>query len=280
MSNNLYMPWHPGDYLTDTAHLSTVEHGAYCLLIMNYWQRGEPLPADDRKLRGITRMTPAEWADSREVLLEFFTEQDGLLHHKRIDAELARAMEKSENARALAKRSHSVRKANAERRQSETLALQEQVQEQVQEQKEEATASSLAAAAEPLPLREVERRCEQATGYQLPGIRVIEKLIAKGHDLEGRILPLLRETAASRKRIEQGPPESWAYFTPIIEDAGRSAKPVNVPATTQTIKVFRESALWPACAKAWEAEKGKPPPVSDGYWFFPPHMVPDMGVAA
>ena len=85
MSNNLYIPFHPGDYLTDTAHLTVAEHGAYFLLILNYWQRGEPLPNDDRKLRGIARMTADEWAESRETILEFFEEQDGYLHHARID---------------------------------------------------------------------------------------------------------------------------------------------------------------------------------------------------
>ena len=139
MANNLYMPFHPGDYLTDTAHLSAAEHGAYFLLILNYWQRGEALPMDDRKLRGIARMTADEWAASRETVLEFFDERNGALHHKRIDEELERARAKSEKARengrrsAGAKRPLNERSTNAQRPLSDRSTNQEQVQDQVTE---------------------------------------------------------------------------------------------------------------------------------------------------
>jgi len=49
------MPWHIGDYLGDTMHLTTLEHGAYCLLIMHYWRTG-PLPNDDRMLADLAKM--------------------------------------------------------------------------------------------------------------------------------------------------------------------------------------------------------------------------------
>lgn len=110
-----YMPFFIADYLADTAHLSTAEHGAYLLLIMNYWQRGKPLPADDRKLARIARMSDDEWMDAREALSEFFVDADGVWTHKRIDAELAVAAEKSAKAKASARASVNVRKANAER---------------------------------------------------------------------------------------------------------------------------------------------------------------------
>jgi uncharacterized protein YdaU (DUF1376 family) len=112
MKNNLYMPLHPGDYLNDTNHLTAAEHGAYFLLIMNYWQRGEPLPTDDKKLRGISRMTPEEWEGSKETLLEYFVERDGRLYHKRIEDELDRAKMKSAKARDNGRRSAESRRVN------------------------------------------------------------------------------------------------------------------------------------------------------------------------
>jgi hypothetical protein len=46
-----YMQFYVGDHLAATSDLSTLEQGAYLLLIFNYWQRGGPLPDDDTKLR-------------------------------------------------------------------------------------------------------------------------------------------------------------------------------------------------------------------------------------
>jgi len=85
-----WMPLYIADYLTDTAHLGTIEHGAYFLLMTHYWGHG-PLPADDTQLRKVARMTAREWTESRGVLRAFFRLEGGLLHHKRIDAEIAGA---------------------------------------------------------------------------------------------------------------------------------------------------------------------------------------------
>lgn len=90
-----YMPLFVADYLADTAHLTPAQHGAYLLLIMNYWQRGGPLPNDDVRLARIVRMSKRDWAHNRNDILEFFHEQDNLLHHVRIDSELSRVEAKS-----------------------------------------------------------------------------------------------------------------------------------------------------------------------------------------
>lgn len=95
-----YMRLYIADYLADTAHLSATEHGAYLLLIMNYWQTGKPLPADDGKLARIARLTPDEWTRHGAVLAEFFHDQDGHWHHKRIDEELDAVRAKSDKARS------------------------------------------------------------------------------------------------------------------------------------------------------------------------------------
>jgi uncharacterized protein YdaU (DUF1376 family) len=107
-----YMPLYVADYLADTAHLSTQAHGAYLLLIMNYWQRGEALPCEDRKLARIARMTDEEWAGVRDDIADFFTDENGFWRHGRIEAELNKVREKSEKA-------SSAGKASAQRRSNE-----------------------------------------------------------------------------------------------------------------------------------------------------------------
>lgn len=89
-----FMPLWIADYLADTTHLTTVQHGAYILLLMAYWRRQGPMPADDEQLRSITRLSPAEWRKMKPTLASFFTEADGLWRQGRADHELAKASAK------------------------------------------------------------------------------------------------------------------------------------------------------------------------------------------
>jgi uncharacterized protein YdaU (DUF1376 family) len=91
------MPLYVGDYLGDTGHLTTAQHGAYLLLMMHYWRKGE-LPDDDRQLSKITKLPLKTWCDCRPILQDFF--HSGW-KHKRIDAELERMMRVSQK-RAIA----------------------------------------------------------------------------------------------------------------------------------------------------------------------------------
>jgi uncharacterized protein YdaU (DUF1376 family) len=107
-----WMPLYIADYLRDTRKLTTAEHGAYLLLIMEYWTAGE-LPADDRLLSRIVGMTPQEWRRAKPNVQTFFT--DGW-RHKRIDHELSEA-ERISNAGRKA----GLASANARRNKAATI---------------------------------------------------------------------------------------------------------------------------------------------------------------
>lgn len=108
-SKRSFMPMYWGDYLADTAHLSTTQHGAYLLLIGRYWTAGKPPDDDDAQLSRTARMSAAAWAGIRPVLAELFEIRDGKWFHKRIEAELSHA------AQRYAQRAEGARIANAKR---------------------------------------------------------------------------------------------------------------------------------------------------------------------
>lgn len=101
---SIWMPFYIGDYLRDTMHLAREDHGSYILLILAYWVNQGPLRDDDRFLAGTAKCTLKLWVkSSRAVMLQYFTVEGGLWHHKRIDKELevarGQSQKQSENAR-------------------------------------------------------------------------------------------------------------------------------------------------------------------------------------
>lgn len=108
-------PWMPiywADYLADTAHLSTAQHGAYLLLMGHYWRHGD-LPDDDDQLARITRLPLTEWLADRDVLHRFFF--DGW-KHKRIEHELKRHAEVHAQRLAASEKGNFTRQMNRFRR--------------------------------------------------------------------------------------------------------------------------------------------------------------------
>ena len=60
-------------YLADTRHLSTVEHGAYLLLLMEAWRRPNcDLPDDDKILARLAGLPEQEWTTIKDAILAFW----------------------------------------------------------------------------------------------------------------------------------------------------------------------------------------------------------------
>lgn len=78
------MPLFWGDYLRDTSHLTTEQHGAYLLLIGHCWQHGA-IPDSEEGCAAVTRLSVRRWRKMLPVVMQFFR-QDGT--HKRILTEI------------------------------------------------------------------------------------------------------------------------------------------------------------------------------------------------
>lgn len=86
-----WLPLYVADYLADTMHLTTTQHGAYLLLILAYWRKGSPLNNDADELAAIAKCDPKEWQKLSKTVAKFFTITPTHWTHKRVDAELENA---------------------------------------------------------------------------------------------------------------------------------------------------------------------------------------------
>lgn len=90
------MPIYIGDYLADTMHLTTEQHGAYLLLLFHLWRRGS-LPANDSSLARVAGLSGDAWSCARAVLQDFFEIDSDGWHHRRVERERERIARKQES---------------------------------------------------------------------------------------------------------------------------------------------------------------------------------------
>lgn len=106
------LPWFAfniGEYVTDTMRLQTESHGAYLLLMLDYYARGEPCPDDDFILAAVAKLPEETWKRHRKVLAPFFDIRDGHWFHKRIEREMLEASAKHSAGIARSKAANAVR---------------------------------------------------------------------------------------------------------------------------------------------------------------------------
>ncbi len=136
MTSLPYMQLYVSDYLADTAHLSAKQHGAYMLLLMNYWQRGKALDNTNERLSFVARLSPEEWEENKGVLSEFFTVENELWSHSRIELDLEKIREKSAKASFAARRSVVARGFNERSTNAEQALNHKEEEEDKEEDKE------------------------------------------------------------------------------------------------------------------------------------------------
>ena len=107
--HNHWIPLHIGDYLSDTAHLTAIEHGGYLLLLMYYAKTQKSLEDDQKRLAQIARMTEEEWAKHGPIIMDFWTLKNNRWFQKRAKIELERA-EKVYKARVKAGQNSAIKR--------------------------------------------------------------------------------------------------------------------------------------------------------------------------
>lgn len=83
-AGNQWFPLFVGDYLADTGHLTTEEHGAYLLLLMHQWRTGLIPAASDEQAR-IVRLSGRRWVKLSPTVLAFFSRAEGGFQQMRLE---------------------------------------------------------------------------------------------------------------------------------------------------------------------------------------------------
>lgn len=100
MSTTPYMQLYVGDYLSDTLHLTTEQHGAYLLLLITMWKADARLPNDAAKLARIARCTPKKWLSIWPEISDFFLVDGEWIFNERLSKEHKKVEGLSEKRRA------------------------------------------------------------------------------------------------------------------------------------------------------------------------------------
>lgn len=123
MKTDAWMPFYPGDYLRDTMHLNTEEHGAYLLLLFCFWLGNGKMEDNDHQFANVTRLSLDRWQkDFRPILSKFFIVEDGFWTHKRVHYEKLKANNNSKVRSESGKLGGRPRKANEKQTESKPKA--------------------------------------------------------------------------------------------------------------------------------------------------------------
>lgn len=109
-----WMAFYVGDYVTNTLHLTTRQHGGYLLLILAAWKGKGYLPGSDAGLQAITKLSAQQWRADGEILKAFLTRSGDDWVHERVLHEWSEAVRisgvKSDAGKAGAERRWSGRR--------------------------------------------------------------------------------------------------------------------------------------------------------------------------
>lgn len=255
------LPLFTDAYLADTRHLTTVQHGAYLLLLMEAWRRPSTnLPDDDMLLSKLAGLSTTDWADAKPVLMAFWAldNRTKTWSQKRLTDEKSYVTKHSKKQRSNAKarwdKDKSASHGNAT---TDAKCMPNECQNDAPTPTPTPTPTSVVARdafeEADAALRKIEG-IENHPVFAQPVIAPIWQLVQQGFDLKTQIAPSIRRQL---KNINGKRITTWAYFVPgILEDA----KPANSsPAPIATPEKWAERMEWARKRQQWGAVWGPMP---------------------
>jgi uncharacterized protein YdaU (DUF1376 family) len=112
-------------YFGDTRHLTTIQHGAYLLILFVSWRNGGDLPYDEKLLARYAGLSISQWNRMKAVILPFFKIKNGRIFQPRLRDELD-VVRQQRNQRADNGRASALKRKErnlAQREQSDSLPL-------------------------------------------------------------------------------------------------------------------------------------------------------------
>lgn len=228
-----FMQVYVADYLGDTRHLTTEQHGAYLLLLMTMWRADGRLPNDPKKLARIVGCTASRWAKISGDVMAFFDEVGGEIVNKRLAFELEKAREKSiKRADAGTKGGN----AKALKTQEPPVAIATRLPEHSSEpepepEREDGGGGSASA----WPAKPMEALVDAVASPWLdpmkaPGLITSSgKIVAwrqRGADWSRDVLPVVRGLCAAAR----GPISTWGYFDrAVLQAVADNTRPIAMP---------------------------------------------------
>ncbi len=274
-----WMPLYWADLIGDTQDLSTLQFGAYLKLIGHYWAHGG-LPGDVCQLCNISGLSPQEWRWHHKAIKDkFYMAFDDAWFHKRIEAELQHADNKSKAMKAISALGVAARQSNGQPHGQPTVNL--------------ARASTTVTKKEPsIPYKD-----SQNEPLSVPAKRTRKKLAYpeqfesfwRGYPTDANMSKseALQQWAKlddqDRAAAEKSLPSFKAYcrshkdYRPVHANRYLSTRRFDGHlATAEKIEtkagvfVKQDTEAWAAWTDFYKRTKGKSPPTNgSGGWYFP-----------
>lgn len=283
MSSVPYLPFYPADYLADTRHLTTEQHGAYLLLLMSAWNTGGRLPNNDSKLARMAGVSLRRWRAIADDILEYWTEDGDEIVSERLVKEHQKATAKSELRSRAGKRGG---KAKALKNKQSTLA--NAIAKPCHSPEPEPLATNVAkekaraSAPVPFPSEEVRSAFDRIWDRLPPqarrrgegaGLRAFGRAIARGGnpiDIERAVGPWLTACDDVIERFDRWLDEDlWKEWLP------KSAKP-STPDIAGEVALFAQADDPRLARRRWEKFVGGPCPGEPGCRA-PPEILAEHG---